>query len=80
MNISKGPFAFLMKDLHLYAYKVQLTQALKCEIRQAANHILENEQVGEISKKLIFSHKAHFNLTDFINKQNCQIDFKLFMA
>ena len=57
----------LMKDLHLHAYKIQLTQELKptdhVHRREFVNWVLENQNMdGNFSKKIIFSDEAHFQL------------------
>jgi len=68
----------LTKDLHLRAYKIQLTQELQpadhAQRRTFANWILEHQQIdGDFSKKIIFSDEAHFQLNGYVNKQNCRI-------
>jgi hypothetical protein len=68
----------LMKDLHLHAYKIQLTQELKptdhVQRREFVNWVLENQNVdGNFSMKIIFSDEAHFQLDGYVNTQNCRI-------
>jgi hypothetical protein len=68
----------LMKDLHLHAYKIQLTQELKrtdhVQCREFVNWVLENQNVGgNFSKKIIFSDEANFQLDGYVNTQNCWI-------
>lgn len=66
------------KDLHLHAYKVQLTQELKPsdhnQRREWSEWWQEMATVDDqFSKKIIFSDEAHFHLSGFVNKQNCRI-------
>ena len=66
------------EDLHLHAYKIQLTQELKptdqARRREFVNWVLENQEVdGNFSKKIIFSDEAHFQLDGYANTQNCRI-------
>jgi hypothetical protein len=66
------------KELHLHAYKIQLTQELKptdhVQRREFVNWVLENRNVnGNFSKKIIFSDEAHFQLDGYVNTQNCRI-------
>lgn len=68
----------LTKDLHLHAYKVQLTQELKprdhLQRLTFANWILDKkENDADFRNKIIFSDEAHFHLGGFVNKQNCRI-------
>ena len=68
----------LTKDLHLHAYKIQLTQELKptdyVHRREFANWMLENQKVeGNFSKKIIFSDEAHFQLDGYVNTHNFRI-------
>ena len=56
LSISRSSLQrILTKDLHLYAYKVQLTQALKqhdhASRRAFANWVLENQRVDSEFKK-----------------------------
>jgi hypothetical protein len=67
-----------MKDLHLHAYRIQMTQELKptdhVQRREFVNWVLENQKVdGSFSKKIIFSDEAHFQLDWYVNTQNCWI-------
>jgi hypothetical protein len=66
------------KDLHLHAYKIQLTQELKptdhVQSREFVNWVLENQKVGgNFSQKIIFSDEVHFQLDGCVNTQNCRI-------
>lgn len=68
----------LTKDLHLHAYKIQLTQELKLgdhrQRREFVNWVLENNQNDDnFVNKIIFSDEAHFHLNGYVNKQNCRI-------
>ena len=68
----------LTKDLHLHAYKFQLTQELKptdhVQRREFVNWLSENQKVdGNFSKKIIFSDETHFQLDGCVNTQNCRI-------
>lgn len=68
----------LTKDLHLKAYKIQLTQELKPIDHQArrtfVNWALQRkEENGDFFNKIIFSDEAHFHLGGYVNKQNCRI-------
>ncbi|CAK9810854.1 Transposable element Tc3 transposase [Anthophora plagiata] len=79
LNISRCSVQrILTKDLHLHGCKIQLTQHLHPEDhvqrRTFSNWILEHQQIdGDFSKKIIFSDEAHFQLGDYVNKQNCRI-------
>lgn len=65
----------LTKDLHLHAYKIQITQELKpadhLKRRVFANWMREKD--ADFSKKIVFSDEAHFHLSGYVNKQNCRI-------
>jgi len=66
------------KDLHLHAYKIQLTQELTptdyVQHQEFVNWVLENQKVnGSFSEKIIFSDEAHFQLDGYVNTQNCWI-------
>ncbi|KAL4125925.1 hypothetical protein QTP88_010162 [Uroleucon formosanum] len=67
----------LKNDLHLHAYKIQLTQELKpadhTKRREFVNWILTNQRPIDFVKKIIFSDEAHFHLSGYVNKQNCRI-------
>ena len=68
----------LHKDLHLHAYKIQLTQELKerdhLQCRNFVNWMLEQRATDpQFSHKIIFSDEAHFTLNGNVNKQNCRI-------
>jgi transposase len=67
----------LHKDLHMSAYKIQLTQHLQPpdhgRRRQFADWVVERLAADEnFAKKIIFSDEAHFHLSGFVNKQNCR--------
>ena len=66
------------KDLHLHTYKVQLAQALKPLDHSKRHEWAEWFQEmatadDQFLKKIIFSDKAHFHISGFVNKQNCRI-------
>ncbi|CAK1579985.1 unnamed protein product [Parnassius mnemosyne] len=68
----------LTKDLHLHAYKIQLTQELKPADHgkrwQFVQWVMEQSEVDtNFSEKVIFSDEAHFHLDGFVNTQNCRI-------
>jgi len=68
----------LTKDLHLHAYRIELTQELKptdhVQRREFVNCVLENQKVnGNLSKKIVFSDEAHFQLDGCVDTQNCRI-------
>lgn len=68
----------LKNDLHLNAYKIQLTQELKpCDHlkrREFVSWILgKRETDGDFSHKIIFSDEAHFHLNGYVNKQNSRL-------
>ena len=68
----------LTKDLHLHAYKIQLTQELRptdqVQSRELVHWVLENQKVdGNFSKKIICSDEAHSQLDGYVNTQNCRI-------
>lgn len=59
----------LTVDLHLYTYKIQLTNRA-CEVA-FTNWVLEQVD-GDFSKK-IFSEEAHIQFDGQVSKQNCRI-------
>lgn len=68
----------LTKDLHLHAYKVQITQELKPrdhgQRREFVEWIIDRQnRDADFSNKIIFSDEAHFHLDGFVNRQNCRI-------
>lgn len=76
LDISTGTLQrILTKDLHLHAYKVQLTQQLlptdHAQRREFTGWILQ--QQGDFVPNIIFSDEAHFHLNGFVNRQNCRI-------
>ncbi|XP_075149038.1 uncharacterized protein LOC142222673 [Haematobia irritans] len=79
LHLSRSSLMNIMhKDLHLHAYKVQLSQELKpldhSKHREWAEWFQEMATVDDqFSKKIIFSDEAHFHLSGFVNKQNCRI-------
>ena len=67
----------MTKDLHLHAYKVQLTEDLKpadmdSEGSSLIGYWREHEN-ADFADKIIFSDEAHFHLDGFVNRQNCRI-------
>lgn len=79
LNITRPSLQrILTKDLHLHAYKIQLTQELKprdhAQRRGFVDWVLEHHQIdADFSRKIIFSDEAHFQLNGYVNKQNCRI-------
>lgn len=79
LNIHRSTLQrILKKDLHLHAYKIQLTQQLQPndhrQRRNFTNWIFEQLQTDdEFHNKIIFSDEAHFHLNGFVNKQNSRI-------
>lgn len=71
-------FRILHEDIHLKAYKIQITQQIKpadFELRRkfckwAIEIMHENETFFQ---KVIFSDEAYFELGGFVNTQNCRI-------
>ena len=65
----------LHKDLHLFPYKIQLTQKLlpqdHASRRAYANNMLQlvNDN-PDFHEKIIMSDEAHFHLDGYVNKQN----------
>ena len=71
-------FNILHRDLHLKAYKIQLTQELKptdhALRRQFVSWAIEKQEENEnFFNKIIFTDEAHFQLNGYVNKQNCRI-------
>ena len=67
----------LSKDLHHFPYKIQLVQALHPEVKQehlkytcAFINLTEHEE--NFISNFIRSDEAHFQLSGFVKKQNCQ--------
>jgi hypothetical protein len=56
---------------------MQLTQELKradhIKRRKFVNWVLSKQCSVDFVKKIIFSDEAHFHLSGYVNKQNCQI-------
>ena len=79
LNIPRSTMQqILTKDLHLHAYKIQLTQELRptdrVQGREFVNWVLENQKVdGNFSKKIVVRDEAHFQLDGCVNTQNCWI-------
>ena len=79
LNISRCSVQrILTKDLHLQAYKIQLTQELHPEDhaqrRTFSNWILEQQQIDcDFSRKIIITVETHLQLGGYVNKQNCRI-------
>ena len=78
IRMSRRSLPKLLRELHLFPYKIQVVQALQPTDLQSrlayAVHIqqLAREQ-NEFIHKLIMSDEAHFQLNGFLNKQNCRI-------
>lgn len=67
----------LRHDLHLFPYKIQLTQKLlpadkPCRLEWAQRVIEMAESDEHFWRKIIMSDEAHFTLTGTVNKQNCR--------
>ena len=65
-------------DLHLFPYKIQLTQRLlpvdKPRRLEWAQRVIEMaEDAEQFWNKIIMSDEAHFTLNGTVNKQNCRI-------
>lgn len=79
LGISPSSLHRILKfDLHMHAYKIQLTQYLKPtdhhQRRLFAQWILaKQEEDNNFAKRIIFSDEAHFHLCGFVNRQNCRI-------
>ena len=75
IGMSRRSLQRILRELHLFPYKIQMLQALQPTDLQSrlayAVHIqqLAREQ-NEFIHKLI---EAHFHLNEFVNKQNCRI-------
>ncbi|XP_054015352.1 uncharacterized protein LOC128896174, partial [Hylaeus anthracinus] len=68
----------LHEDLHLHAFKIELTQELKerdhLQRRNFTNWLSEHRSIDALfSRNIIFSDEAHFTLDGHVNKQNCRI-------
>jgi len=84
MIISQYLRHILNHDLHLFPYKVQLTQKLlpvdrprRWEWAQRAIEMAETEE--NVWQKIIMSDEAHFTLTGTVNKQNSMV-LKIFKS
>ena len=79
LNIPKTTlFRILHKDLHLKAYKIQITQEIKPTDFGLRRHFVNwaiQQKLENVNffNKIIFSDEAHFQLGGFVNKQNCRI-------
>ena len=67
----------LTVDLKLHPYKIELTLRLKPvdhEMRRRfVNWSLQKlDENPEFSKFVIFSDEAHFQMDEYVNKQNCR--------
>ena len=76
MGISYGSLWWILhKDLHLHAYKIQLTQESKerdhLQRRNFASWIIEQQTTDPLLSSKIFF--IHFTIDGFVNKQNCRI-------
>lgn len=68
-------FKIIKKDLHLYPYKIQMTQQLMendhMRRREWCEKVLQhNNDDPDFWTKIIMSDEAHFDLAGFVNKQN----------
>ena len=66
----------LHKDLHLFPYKIQLTQQLNLQdnsCRQEYDNMLQlvNDN-SDFHEKFLMSDEAYFHLNGYVNKQNCR--------
>lgn len=65
----------LVKDLHMFPYKVQTVhQLMPADLQSRVNYcraILNlNNEVNDFQSKIIMSDEAHFHLSGYVNKQN----------
>ena len=78
-NLSYGTVQnILRKDLCLFPYKVQVTQRIdKADLKKRltfAQWFLDQNQADvNFLSHLIMSDEAHFDLSGYVNKQNCRI-------
>ena len=78
LNISETSLRrILHKDLGMTTYKVQLVQELKpidhlMRFRFAERACDRLTEDADFGKKIIFSDEAHFDLSGYVNKQNCR--------
>ena len=68
----------LHKDLGMMPYKVQLVQELKSihhpmRFVSLSGPAIDLQKIPSLAKKIIFSDEAHFDLGEYVNKQNCRI-------
>ncbi|KZC13180.1 hypothetical protein WN55_05513, partial [Dufourea novaeangliae] len=67
----------LHTDLHLHAYKIQLTQEFKkrdyLQRRNFARLIIERATDSLFSSEILFCDEAHFTIDRFVNKHNYRI-------
>ena len=68
----------LKDDLHLFPYKVQLTQRIlqtdrprRLEYGQTVARMVQAEP--DLWKQILMTDEAHFTLSGVVNKQNCRI-------
>lgn len=78
-------YRIVHEDLHLYAYRVQLTQELKERDHSERRYFffffkLDVRTEGfpeswnpEVSHQIIFGDEADFTLNEHVNKQNCRV-------
>ena len=67
----------LHKELHLFPYKVQLTQQLLpqdhlCRQEYAEKMLQLVNANHDFHEKILMSDEAHFHLNGYVNKQNCR--------
>lgn len=65
----------LVKDLHMFPYKVQTVHQLMPADHQSRVNYCEailnlNNEVDDFKSKIIMSDEAHFHLNGYVNKQN----------
>jgi len=66
----------LKNELHLHPYKIWLTQELKPTDhgkRRLFTEWILSQLDADFTSKIIFNDEAHFHLSEYVNKQNCQI-------
>lgn len=79
LNLSQSSLQrILRKDLHLFPYKIQITQQLKPADKPRrlayAKFVVNMAQTDrDFWQNIIMSDEAHFELSGKVNKQNCRI-------
>lgn len=78
MNLSYGSIhSILCKDLKSFPYKIQLVQQL-CETDRPKRELFSQwllqrfQEDPSFIDHVFFSDEAHFNLSGYVNKQNCR--------